>query len=44
MQSLFVFSDIAKVADFHRKNADVSRTQGVCHMIHTFFGSFLGRV
>ena len=37
MQSISVFLDIAKFADFRRKNADVSRTQGVCHVIHTFF-------
>ena len=42
MQSISVFSDIAKFADFQRKNADVSRTQGVCHLIHIFFGSSLG--
>ena len=28
MQSLSVFLDIAKLADFWRKNADVSRKQG----------------
>ena len=28
MQSLFVFLDIAKLADFWRKSADVSRKQG----------------
>ena len=26
------------------KNADISRTQGVCHVIHIFFGYFLGKV
>ena len=30
MQSISVFLDITKYADFRRKNADVSRTQGVC--------------
>ena len=34
---------MAKFADFRRKNADVSRTQGVCHVIHIFFGSPLGK-
>ena len=34
MQSLSVFLDIAKFADFRWKNTDVSRTQGVCHVIH----------
>ena len=27
-----------------KKNADVSRIQDVCHVIHIFFGSFLGKV
>ena len=44
MQSISVFPDITKVADFRRKNADVNRTQGVCHVIYIFFGSFLGKV
>ena len=44
MQSISVFLDIAKFADFLSKNADVSRTQGAYHMIHTFFGSSLGKV
>ena len=26
------------------KNADVSRTQGVCHVIYIFLGSSLGKV
>ena len=45
MNSMSVFLDIAKFADFRRKNADVSRTLGVCYMIHIFFfGSSLGKV
>ena len=44
MQSMFVFLDITKFADFRGKNADVSRTQGVCHVIHMFFGSYLSKV
>ena len=32
----------AKSADFWWKNADVSRTHSMCHMIHIFFGSSLG--
>ena len=44
MQSISVFLDITEFADFLWKNADVSRTQGVCHVIHIFFGSSLGRV
>ena len=38
------FLDIAKFADFLWKNADVSRTQGVCYVIHIFVGSPLGKV
>ena len=44
MQSIHVFLDIAKFADFRWKIADASGTQGVCHVIHIFFGSFLGKV
>ena len=44
MKSISVFLDIAKFADFRRKAADVSRTQGVCPMIHIFFASTLGKV
>ena len=44
MQSISVFFDIAKFVDLRRKNADVSRTQVVCHVIHIFFGSFLVKV
>ena len=46
MQSITVFLDIAKFVDFRWKNADVKRTQGVCHVIHAhiFFGSSLGKV
>ena len=36
MQSVSVFLDIAKLADFPWKSTDVSRTQGVCHVIHIF--------
>ena len=38
MQSISVF------ANFHWKNADVSRTQGVFRMIYIFFESSLGKV
>ena len=44
MQSISVFLDITKFADFRWKNADVSRTQGVCHVIDIFSGSSLGKV
>ena len=44
MQSIPVFLDITKYADFRRKNAYVSKTQGVCHVTDIFFGSSLGKV
>ena len=44
MQSISVFLGITKFADFRWKNADVSRTQGVCHVIHIFFECSLGKV
>ena len=37
MQSTSELLDIGKFADFRWKHADVSRTQGVCHMIYIFF-------
>ena len=39
MQFLFVFPNIIK-----SKNADVSRTHGVCHVIYMFFWSSLDRM
>ena len=44
MQSIPVFFDMTKFADVRRKNADVSRTQKVCHLIHIFFGYSLGKI
>ena len=44
MQSISVNPDILKIADFWWKNDDVSRAQGVCHMIYVFCGSYLGDV
>ena len=44
LQTISAFSDIAKFADFRWKNADVSTIQGVCHVIHIFFGSSLGNL
>ena len=44
MLSIPVFLDVLKIADFRWKNTDVSKTQGVCHMIYVFFGSSLGKV
>ena len=42
--SISVFLDVAKFADFWGKNADVSRTQGISHLIYIFFVSSLGKV
>ena len=44
MQSIHLFLDIARFDDLRWKIADVSRSQGLCHMIHIFFKSFLGKV
>ena len=44
MQSIFAFFDMAKFADFRWKNADDSRSEGVCQTIHIFFRSSLGKV
>ena len=39
-----VFLDNVKFADFLSKNFDISRTQGMCHLILMFFESSLGNV
>ena len=44
IESISVFLVIAKFVDLRWNNADVSRTQGVGHMTHIFFGSSLGKV
>ena len=44
MQSISAFLDIAKFADFWRKNADVSKIYGERHVIHKFLGFSLGKV
>ena len=44
MQSISVFSNRAKLSDFRGKNGDISRVQGVCHVIHIFFGYPLDKV
>ena len=44
MQSITVFLDIKKVADFKWKNADISRTQAACHVIHIFFEFPLSKI
>ena len=43
MQSITIFLNITKVADFRRKDADVSRAQGLCHLICVSFGSSFGK-
>ena len=43
MRSISVFLDISKSVDFQRKISDVNRAQEVFHVIHTFFGSSLGK-
>ena len=40
MQSVYVYLDIAKFADFRWKIADVSRTHGMCHVIYIFLDPF----
>ena len=39
MQSISALFDIAKFADFRRKNGDFSRAQGMCHVILIYFKS-----
>ena len=43
MQSISVFLDIGKLADFQWKNPDASRPHEVCHVIHIYFGSSLSK-
>ena len=44
MQSISLFLDITIVPDLQRKNTDVSKTQGMYHMIYMLFRSSLGKV
>ena len=44
MQSISVSLDTTKYADFRRKNAAVSRSQEVYHLLYIFFVSYLGKV
>ena len=44
MQSISGFLDLAKFANFRWKNGDVSRTQGLCLVIHISFGYSKGKV
>ena len=44
MQSVSAFFDIAKFANFRQKYTYVSKSQGVCHVIHIFLGSSVGKV
>ena len=41
MQFLFVFLDITKIADLRWENADLTRTQEVCHVIIYFLDSLV---
>ena len=43
-QSIFVFLDIVKLANLQGKNVNVSRNQGVRHVIQILFKSPLGKV
>ena len=43
MQFISVFINIAKLADFRLKYADVSRIKRVCHVIQIVFRSSLGK-
>ena len=40
MQGIYVFFEKAKFAKFWPKKDDVSRTQGICHVIYTFISWF----
>ena len=42
MESVSLFSEKENFGDFWGKNANVSRPQGVHHVIHIYFGSSLG--
>ena len=44
MQPISAFLDVTKITDFWWKNSNVSRTEGLCHMIYMFFESSLGKV
>ena len=44
MHTISVPLDVTKFADSRRKNADVSRTQKVCHVIYILLGFSLGKV
>ena len=39
-----LFLNTLKVPNFRRKNADVTKTQGVCHVVYMFLGSSLGKI
>ena len=44
MQPIPVFPDITKIGYLWWKYADVSKTQGACHVIYVFFRSSFGKV
>ena len=43
-EPISAFLDMTKIAGFWWKNADVSRTLGVCHVTYMFFESYLGMI
>ena len=44
VESVSAYLDVTEITNFWRKNADLSRTKGVCRMIYMFFGSSLGKI
>ena len=44
MQLSSVFLDVMKIANFWWKNADVSRTQRMSHVIYMFSRFYLGKL
>ena len=44
MRFLSLIPYITKIANFSRKNTDISRTEGVCQMGYIFLGSSLGKI
>ena len=43
-KSISVFFDITKFIEFPLLNTDISRTQGMCHLIQIVFGTSLSKV
>ena len=44
MQSICIFVNIAKFANFGGRNADDSKNKGLPHVIYIFFVSTLGKL